>query len=402
MKALYYYLLTALFLVGYGCTEDGQHLPIAPESEAPQPVSNVVVAPLPGAAHITYELPQDRDLLYVRAVSALRSGAVREVKASFYDNELTIDGFSDTNEYTVKLYSVGRNGKESAPVSVRVTPLEPPIYGAFRSIDETVKSTFGGIKFTVRNPSASNLRIYVYTLDEEGEWQVQETFYTSSVENSFSCRGLAPVPQTLRLAVKDRWDNTTDFIEREFTPMAEEKLDKSKFREVELPTDMCTPNFATRRMDKIWDEDYSNDDFVTLLNYGLPQWFTFDLGVTAKISRLVLYNRASGATYIYNAGCPKEFELFGSMAPSPDGEFDASWIPLRDTPCVSFKPSGLPLGEYTADDIQRQKDGEEFETDHFDEVRYLRFKTNSVWGQNYNINIVEVTIYGEVINPNPQ
>jgi hypothetical protein len=153
-------------------------------------------------------------------------------------------------------------------------------------------------------------------------------------------------------------------------------------------------------MDRIWDESYSNTDFVTTVGYGIPQWFTFDLGVTARLSRIVVYNRSSGATYIYNAGSVKEWEIFGSMNPNPNGNFDSSWIPMRKEPCRSFKPSGLPVGEYTNEDIQRQIDGEEFEFDANDvPVRYLRWKTNAVWGGTSigHINLVEITLYGSVV-----
>src|SRR5690606_14879527 len=80
-----------------------------------------------------------------------------------------------------------------------------------------------------------------------------------------------------------------------------------------------------------------------------PQWFTFDLGVTAKLSRLVLFKRLSNA-YLYNSGAVKRWTLYGSNNPNPDGSFDESWIFLMD--CNSYKPSGLPPGENTNEDLE--------------------------------------------------
>jgi hypothetical protein len=95
---------------------------------------------------------------------------------------------------------------------------------------------------------------------------------------------------------------------------------------------------------------------------------------------------------------PKEWEIFGSMDPAPDGSWD-SWIPLRNSACVSFKPSGLPQGQVNNDDLQRQVNGEEFEFDATDiQVRYIRFKVNSAWGgasTNF-LNMTEITLFGSV------
>lgn len=393
-----YLVSVILVLFALACNED-QHLPINQGGEAPPQIQNPIAEAMPGAVKITYEVPLDKNFLYVKAQAVLESGIVREVKASYYTNYLLIDGFSEEKEYLINLYSVGRNGKESEPIQISCIPQEAPIYVAYNSIKESLTETFGGVRFEVSNPSKANLRIYFYAQDQNEDWDVLETFYTSVEKTNFSIRGLDAIPQSLRMEVRDRWNNTTETFTQEFTPYYESKLDKARFKQYNLPSDQNTPHEAGRTMNRIWDEIYTNQDFVTTVGYGLPQWFTFDLGVKAKLSRIVVYNRTTGAQYIYNAGAVKEFELFGSLAPNPDGSWDESWIPLRDQPCVSFKPSGLPQGQYTEEDVQRQRDGEEFEFDYNEAVRYVRFKTNTVWGGTSigHINIVEITLYGEVV-----
>lgn len=394
------YCLLSLLLLLYACKEEEGHAPINGENGIPQTILNPTVESLPGAAKISYQLPNDRNLLYVKATCQLQSGELREIKSSYYSNNLTIDGFADTKEYVVNLYSVGRNGKESDPVEVKVQPLESPIYEVYRSIEASITETFGGVRFTIQNETRSNVRIYLYMLNQENEWEVAETYYTSAMKANFSFRGLEAVTQTIRMAVKDRWDNTTEYLEKEFTPLYEAQLDKKKFSQVDLPTDTNTPNSDKSVMDKIWDYTLNGNgnDFVTKVNSGLPQWFTFDIGVMAKLSRIVIQNRSTDTRYAYNGGSIKEFELFGSVDPNPDGSFDESWIPLRNEPCISFKPSGLPSGEISDEDTQYQIKGEEFEFDMIEPVRYIRLKTNKVWGEtSKNINIVEITLYGDVV-----
>lgn len=397
----YFSILLVASLLTLACKEEEGHSPVTQGGDIPPVILNPVAEPLPGAVKISYEIPVDQNFFYVKAQSVLESGEVREIKASYYANSLIIDGFSEERNYLIKLYSVGRNGRMSNPVEITCTPLESPIYTAFRSVKESLTETFGGIKFKVTNPSKANLRVYFYQQSKAGEWDILSSFFTSSEETNYSIRGMEPVAKKIRMEVRDRWGNATSYYEDEFVPYFEEKLDKTKFRQYDLPTDQNTPNGTKRTMDKIWDEVYlfSNNDFTTTPGYGIPQWFTFDLGQTARLSRLVIWNRTTGASYIYNGGAVKVFELYGSPAPNPDGSWDESWVSLRNEACRSVKPSGLPLGEYNSDDIQRQTDGEEFEMDYNEPVRYVRFRTNEVWGGPTigHINICEISLYGEII-----
>lgn len=401
MKIYKNYLLIPFLLlfIVLACEEDN-HAPVSLGGGAPSPVSGLVLESMPGAAKISYRLPSDKNLLYVKARYEIRPGVPREIKSSFYSSNLVVDGFGDTTEYRVDLVSVGRNSLESDPVTITVKPLRAPIFDVYESIVNSISETFGGIKFNVENPSEAEVRIYVTTTDSLGEWVDAETFYTSAATGAFSVRGYDSISRPFGIYIKDRWDNKSETYENLFHPWYEQKLDKTKFRQIDLPTDQNKPHMAGRTLSRIWDEDYSNNDFVTTVGYGIPQWFTFDLGVRANLSRIVVYNRSSGATYIYNAGSVKEWEIFGSESPNPDGSWDESWKPLRSQPCVSWKPSGLPLGEYNNEDIQRQIDGEEFEFDALDSpVRYLRWKTNAVWGGSSigHINLVEITLYGSVV-----
>jgi hypothetical protein len=82
---------------------------------------------------------------------------------------------------------------------------------------------------------------------------------------------------------------------------------------------------------------------------------------------------------MYGMESPRKFEIWGSIAPNPDGSWDETWIPLGkfDT----MPPSGeIPRNE---DDyaIMRVEGHNydflptEFAPDPYVTVRYLRFKT---------------------------
>ena len=64
-----------------GCEEDVKG-PIFEDSVAPGPITSAEVTNLPGAALISYSLPTDKDLLYVKAEYTLANGELVETKSS--------------------------------------------------------------------------------------------------------------------------------------------------------------------------------------------------------------------------------------------------------------------------------------------------------------------------------
>lgn len=107
MKAFFKIVSLLLFVWAVsGCEEEGNREPLEHDSTPPGQVSNIQVKSGPGTVTLRYTLPRDKNLLYVKAVYTLQSGAEREVRASYYTNTMTLDGFFDTEEHEVKIYSV--------------------------------------------------------------------------------------------------------------------------------------------------------------------------------------------------------------------------------------------------------------------------------------------------------
>jgi hypothetical protein len=369
--------------------------PLTSGGEAPGPVSNTSVRNFPGGATIFYQIPSDTNFWYVEA-SFDRNGKTVEVRSSSYNDSITVNGFGDSTIHEVTLYTVSRSQKKSTPVSVSVHPLTPPVYTVFDSL--AVDPTFGGVLVHFKNPDSAAMAITVLTTDSLGQWIVAgDIYHTNQTGGDFSLRGFASEPRQFKIFATDRWGNVSDTLTRTLTPLFETELDKSLFKRVDLPTDYSTPNQGNQVMELAWNGGGASDaggDFTTLPGHGIPQWFTFDLGVTAKLSRIVVYTRTN-SRFLYNSGCVKTWELWGSNSPNPNGDWDSTWTYLMT--CNSVKPSGLPVGENSAEDLAAVIAGWNFDfpTD-IPPVRYIRWKTLANWGDVTHITIGEMTFYGQV------
>lgn len=172
----------------YSCAEEsvGQ-TPV--DNMPPQNVTGVQVQNTPGGALLTYTLPDDEDLLYVKATFILNNGQRSEVKSSVYTNILELQGFGDTNERLVTLVSVDRSQNESEPLEVKVQPLEAPIFGVQKELK--LEAAFGGINVTYNNPTESNIVINIDVMNEKNEYVSLEKIYTKAKNGVRKIRGMA-------------------------------------------------------------------------------------------------------------------------------------------------------------------------------------------------------------------
>lgn len=390
-KVNFFGVVLSLLLALVSCRDDNI-LPLDKDDSAPDPVSNVEVENLHGGASITYDLPESKNLRYVKAVFSIEEGNKREAKSSSYNNTLTVEGFPDTSEYEGKLYAVSRGEKESEPVTVKIKPLTPPVTEVFKTI--TMQETFGGVRVNFQNEFEADVVLTVLTADSLGDMVSAHKHYTKSMEGSFAARGFAAEKRTFALFVRDRWNNRSDTAFAELVPLFEEKLDKTNFRELNLPTDTYDQHCCGDGMTDLWDEvwENGNNTLHTKPNTPIPQWFTFDLGAQARLSRFKVHHRAN---YAYVAGDPKVFEIWGSNNPASDGSWD-SWTQMGTFESI------IPSGEETptTEDIHYAVvAGEDFEfpnPENAPAVRYLRFKTNENWGGVTYIFLSELTFWGSV------
>lgn len=399
-KSIFLYLIASVFMAT-SCNEIVRE-PFN-NDVAPAQVRNINVESLPGGARITYTLPNDENLLYVKVVYSLADGTVRETKSSFYKNEIVLGGFFDTIQYSANIYSVSRGEKISQPIQVSFKPMTSPIKIAFESI--SMKKTFGGVAFVYNNPYQADLRFTLLTKDTiTGEIVQASNFYSKSKTGRFALRGYNPRERWFGVYISDRWNNKTDTLSGLFTPIFEQKLDKTKFKEVTTLLGDTKISHIGTTMNNLWDDVTGrnpSDIIHTSPGSGLPQWFTFDMGAdqSTVISRIKVHHRYGDAyDASYTGGDPKVYEIWGTNNPDADGGW-TNWTLLNT--CYSVKPSGSPDGIVTAEDVQfAGVDGEEFEfPEGIPPVRYIRFKTIKVWGMLDHIYLAEMTIYGNIVKP---
>ena len=175
------------------------------------------------------------------------------------------------------------------------------------------------------------------------------------------------------------------------------ELDKSKFKEFILPTDAPKFDATNNPMSALWDGKLDGNSWYRTANgSGSPHWYTFDMGVTAKLSSYTFWQRGvvSEHNLVYANASPHIWEVWGSSDPNPDGSWDG-WIKLAD--CTSVKPSGLPLGQNSDEDISYALKGETFTlSQDAPPVRYIRIKVLETWDPTASDHsfIGELTFYG--------
>lgn len=372
------------------CFEKNLREPLKEDATPPDPVTNIIVENLHGAAKISYNIPRDLDLLYVKANYEIREGVKEEKRASFYSHHLTVEGFGDTITHEVTLTAVDRSGNESGGTKVMVKPLISPVQVAYSSLSYI--AGFGGVGVSFQNPSEADLVTTVMTRDFSGEWKEYSKNYTSQSDVNFSVRDLPPVTTIFGVFIRDKWNNYSDTLIKELTPLKEVELNKKKFSILKLANDAETDTWP---VESFWDDDIgSGSGLHTTGNTGLPAWITIDLGTATRLSRLRIWQVHDGREY--SGGNIRQFEIWGSN--DPDTSW-SNWTLLQS--CDIIKPSGLPMGELSNEDVQQAADGHEFSIPaNAPSVRYIRLKiistftitsgaiTGSTWAR-------EITFWGQ-------
>lgn len=365
------------------------------DTTPPGPVTSPEVENIPGGAIITYENPSDEDLLYVKAEYE-RNGETVEQKTSVFDNELAIEGFGKSRKVNVELTAVDRNENESESVTVEAVPLDSRIFDIISTV-QTV-TAFGGIQVTWNNPEEEAIVIRVLAKNESGEWEIAENFYTSSKEGIGTVRGFEPVEREFGVFVLDVWGNVTDTLVTTHMPFPESRVPPEGFIRWNPPgipyDNWCCSPYAIESM---WD---GNFDTFFLFNVRGSVWeefpfiYTFDLGQVVNISRFKFVQRLDIMWANQNV---QTFEIWG--AASADGltlDRSSGWQKIGEFEII--KPSGLPVGQLSPDDVAAAEAGHDFSVDPTaPSVRYIRVDVTDKWDDITNCAIAEMQFWGELL-----
>jgi hypothetical protein len=392
-------LVLLLMALCWSCKEEKLG-PLNGGDEAPGAISNVQIQNLPGGAKLTYTLPKSESLLYVKAQYEL-NGQKFEERASYFNNNLTVQGFGNTDEREVILIAVSRGEKESEPVKVRINPLTPPVESIYQSL--VIRPTFGGPNITYQNTSKAKVVIEIL-LDSSGTWISRDAEYTELAEGNFSSRGLPATERRFGFFVRDRWNNRSDTLEMNLTPVPEEELGTPTYKRNTWPIPqrpplpasgaaMITPaNLSSWTFDKLFNGIMANEGFHTNERLDLPIWIPFELPGKAKLSRFKIWQRQSG--YIFDHGNPHRWEIWGTNTPTDT----STWVLMGSY--LMVKPSGgESTGAQSSMDTQVAADGQEY--DFFIDapaVKYLAWKNIDSWGniggEKGHFHLSELKIWG--------
>lgn len=368
------------------------------DSISPEKIANPVVTNVKGGAIIKYELPQDKDLLYVKAIYKLPSGIQKETLASAYVSEISIRGFSKSTKTKVQLVTVDRSQNESEPITVEIEPYESYIFDIYESVSAI--ATFGGIKLNWINTDKEEIMIgVIYKNTDDDIFLPLDNFYTSVNMGEVSVRGLESEEMEFGIFVRDIYNNFTDTLFVTLLPWKETELDKKLWRGMTLCTDFTVSQYSGP-VTKLWDGiTIADNTNVYYLNTSSSTriFFTLDLGVTTKFSRFKFWGRNN---WYFNLHHPKEIEIWGTNDPAVANGDQCSWdgweLLLTAT---SEKPSGQEpraFKDLTTEDLALAHAGEEFEFPlEASEVRYIRFRTLRSWTDSNSSFMAEISFWGQ-------
>jgi hypothetical protein len=368
------------------------------DSIPPGKVSNVSVEPTNGGAFVTYDLPDDEDVLFVKASYTNTLGEDVFKVSSYYKNQIEIDGYNDTLKHELHIVAVDRSQNNSEPVVVEFKPLKSHIELVKESIE--MVPDFGGIMMTWENPAEKQVYTHFSYDDTLGNTIVH--FLSSDLkEEKFVIRGMDTTRKEFFVQVEDFFGNKTEQVSKgELSPLFEEKIDKSSWT---LVTNMSVDGNAWEgRTVNVWDDvidtqgNNSDNSYAMIwrnrnggqLNYPLD--IVIDINDTIIVNRLQVWQRAfwyqNESEYFYYQN--ENFKAFNIYSSNDK----VNWTLLGE---FSLEDPKDEDGNVPAKAIQEAIDGHNFELEQFSEpFRYLKFSITENFGSEEYVNISELTLYG--------
>ena len=390
----------------FACDEKDNYInPVSKDKTKPAIVTNIEVHNFNGGAHITYDLPESGNVLYVQAQYDIREGKSRQAKSSYYSDTITVRGFEKSAAYEVTLYAVSRANVKSDPVKVTVNPDTPPYLLVEPTLE--VNPDFGGLNIRAQNPNREPIGIILTAYDSvTGLIEIQDQFYSEEENINYSVRGFSPVPREFGVYITDEFGNTSETKTQIITPFFETLLNKANFFKYSLASD--------GKIGYGWDLPYLWDGKTDGYSAGwhtepggsFPIVCTFGLGTYAKLSRFILWERSDTPpqTWSYAHGNPKNFSIWGSSKDSPqdavlpvsatEGTVVGDWINLGNYHFPD-PPSGLPPGSTNATDNALVLAGVNFNVPiNSPAVKFVRIAVADTWAGADFAHAMEISIYG--------
>ena len=357
------------------------------------------ITPTNGGGIISYTLPDDSDILFVRAEYTNTLGEDVFRVSSVHNNEVEISGLNQTTPIEVNLFVVDNNDNKSDPTTAEFVPLESFIYLVQESIE--FSADLGGVRVSWENIESKTVYVYVHIQNGEDE-EIRILSSNSPLENRF-IRGLEATELTFLTKVADFDGNVTDLEEKGvYSPLFEEVIDKSTWSLVSNQS--INGNAWEGSTVNFWDDivdttqtDSDNSYFIIWRdqNGGTLNWpldIVVNLNKNVKINRLKVWQRAfwyngpsPTTAYYYQEENMKSFDLFASN----NGQ---EWTLLGQYDI------GNPMdadGNISSDAMESAANGHDFELDGVSEsFNYLKISITSNYGSDTYCHGSEITLYG--------
>ncbi|RNC64265.1 DUF4959 domain-containing protein [Proteiniphilum sp. X52] len=423
MKRIYYFYSIIILFAAVFIMNSCQDTAVG-DTTPPGQVTNVIFTPQYGGGYFTYTIPSDEDFLYTRAEYIIDTGAKISKTSSVYSDTLFIDGFGQKKEYDVQIFSVDRNNNQSAPVVMKVVPLEPTTLAVLETVQ--VQPGFSSLVVDWENDQKKNITIYVNVKVRETE---ATKIYASNLEKDrFMIDNLKGEPHLVNVFIKDTYENQTqtkDF--GEITPLVDGAISKKQwsflrdnllygnkwdynsdpdpFQQKPLPEYQGTyrddslknarETYYEGRIEKFWDNEYDYEPKLNLNYFHTgPQSYPFsyfiDMGREIQGSRFKIWQRNAWGM-LYGGENVEIWEIWISDDKDPtDGVFEGWEL-------VGRYRIAQPANVIEARNEAR--DGHEYlfypENPRFTKpFRYLRYKAIKQYGGGNSGCTSEITIFG--------
>ena len=389
--------ILSIFLISFitllGCKDDdGQ------DSTPPGSLLVENITPTNGGGIISYSLPEDSDILFVRAEYTNSLGVDVYRVSSSHNNFIEIDGLNQNTPVQVKLFVIDENENMSQPVDIEFTPLPSFIYLVQESI--TITPDLGGVKLEWENIAEKTVYVHLHIVNA-GEEEIRILSSNNALESVF-VRGLESVEMTFLTKVEDFDGNITELEEKAIlTPLFEEMIDKSTWT---LMSQLSVNGDAwegqtTAFWDDVVDTAETNSDNSYFIiwrdqNGGTLNWpldIVIDLNKNVRVHRLKVWQRAfwyggpTGIPYYYQEENMRSFDLYAS-----NNSVDWTLLGQFDIGDPSDENGNIPQ-----DFIDAAANGHDFDLDGVSEpFRYLKFSLTSNYGSDTYVHGSEITLWG--------
>ena len=390
--------LLALALAGFfiGSCDSSD---IKEDTTAPGKLSVQSVTPTSGGGIIHYNLPADNDILFVRADYKNAQGDEVYRVSSKENDSIEISGLIDTSPVTVNLSVFDTSQNQSEVVSVDFSPNRSFIFDVLESLEIT--SDLGGVRVNWTNDEEKTVFIYVSITASDGEEEIR--ILSSSNQNGARfVRGLAAEEQNFSIKVEDFDGNSTpDTDFGNYTPLFEEKIDKTSWRLVSNLSvngdawEGQTVNFWDDIVDTV-STNSDNSYFIIYrsLNGGVLRWpldIVIDLNKTVKINRFKVWQRAfwyngpANTAYYYQAENLRSFDIYVSND-------KVEWQLLGN---FDIGDPSDGSGNIPDEKIDEAAQGHDFNLEEVSpEFRFFKFSITSNYGSDTYVHGSEISLFG--------